>query len=144
MKILKFLNEPICVYDNYIDDVNLIEGLKKESLIDKTIAGQDSFSENQQKLYEIVNKDFRQTYKLKIVKELKKHLEDHIPKDICKKVNNRFFITYNNIKKGKKTIKSMYKNVDEIINTIIKSSYIPFLIDGNVLYENKYNFTHQF
>ena len=90
------------------------------------------------KLYEIVNKDFRQTYKLKLVKELKKHLEDHIPKDICKKVNNRFFITYNNIKKGKKTIKSRYKNVDEIINTIIKSSYIPFLIDGNVLYENKY------
>jgi hypothetical protein len=58
MKILKFLNEPVCVYDDYIDDVNLIEGLKKESLIDKTIVGQDSFSENQQKLYEIVNATF--------------------------------------------------------------------------------------
>ena len=34
------------------------------------------------KLYEIVNKDFRQTYKLKLVKELKKHLEDHIPKEL--------------------------------------------------------------
>lgn len=55
MKILKFLNEPIYVYDNYIDDINLIEALKKESLIDKTIVGQDSLSENQKKLYEIVN-----------------------------------------------------------------------------------------
>ena len=58
MKILKFINEPVCVYDDYIDDVNLIERLKKESLIDKTIAGQDSFSESQQKLYEIVNVTF--------------------------------------------------------------------------------------
>jgi hypothetical protein len=47
------------------------------------------------------------------------------------------FITYNNIKKWTKPVKSSYKNIDEIINTIIKSCYIPFLIDGNILYENK-------
>jgi hypothetical protein len=34
-------------------------------------------------------------------------------------------------------VRCVYKNVDDIINTIIKSSYIPYLIDGNVLYENK-------
>ena len=90
------------------------------------------------KLYEIVNLDFRQTYKLNVVKELKKHLKDHIPPDICERVNNKFFICYNNIKKRTKSVKSQYKNVDDIINTIIKSSYIPYLIDGNLLYENKY------
>ena len=88
-------------------------------------------------LYEIVNKDFRETYKLTIIKEIKKHLDDHIPKDICQKINNKLFITYNNIKKSSKPVKSTYKDVDEILNTIIKSSYIPFLIDGNILYENK-------
>ena len=88
-------------------------------------------------LYEIVNKDFRETYKLTIIKEIKKHLCDHIPKDICQKINKKLFITYNNIKKGSKPVKSTYKDVDEILNTIIKSSYIPFLIDGNILYENK-------
>ena len=90
------------------------------------------------KLYEIVNNDFRQTYKLNVVKELKKHLIKHIPNDICDRVNNKFFISYNNIKKGTKSVKSQYKDVDDIINTIIKSSYIPYLIDGNILYENKY------
>ena len=90
------------------------------------------------KLYEIVNTDFRQTYKLNVIKELKKHLKDHIPTDICELVNNKFFISYNNIKKGTKSVKSQYKDVDDIINTIIKSSYIPYLIDGNILYENKY------
>jgi hypothetical protein len=88
-------------------------------------------------LYNIVHTDFKQTYKLTVVKELKKYLGDNIPDDICKKVNGKFYITYNNIKKGTKIIKSTYKDVDEIINTIIKSSYIPFLIDGNILYENK-------
>jgi len=31
-----------------------------------------------------------------------------------------------------------YKDVDEIMNTIVKSCYIPYLIDGEMLYENKY------
>jgi hypothetical protein len=90
------------------------------------------------KLYEIVHRDFRKTYKLNLVKELKKHLHHHIPCDICEKINNKFFICYTNIKKGTKSVKSVYTDVDDIINTIIKSCFIPYLIDGNMLYENKY------
>ena len=89
------------------------------------------------KLYDLINKEFRQTYNLNLIKELKKHLSERIPNDICEKVNGKLYITYNNIKKGTKPVKSVYKDVDDIINTIIKSSYIPYLIDGNVLYENK-------
>ena len=89
------------------------------------------------KLYDLINKEFRQTYNLKLITELKKHLSEHIPSDICERVNGRLYITYNNIKKGTKPVKSVYKDADDIINTIIKSSYIPYLIDGNVLYENK-------
>jgi len=89
------------------------------------------------KLYDLINKEFRQTYNLKLIKELKTHLSERIPTDICERVNGRLYITYNNIKKGTKPVRSVYKDVDDIINTIIKSSYIPYLIDGNVLYENK-------
>jgi hypothetical protein len=89
------------------------------------------------KLYDLINKAFRQTYNLKLITELKKHLSDRIPNDICERVNGKLYITYNNIKKGTKPVRCVYKNVDDIINTIIKSSYIPYLIDGNVLYENK-------
>lgn len=90
------------------------------------------------KFYEIIHKDFKQTYNLKMIKEFKNILGENIPSNICKKINNKFYITYNNIKKGKKIIRSRYKDVDELINTIIKSCYIPFLIDGNILYENKF------
>jgi len=90
------------------------------------------------KLYEILTDGFRETRKLELIKDIKKHLGNHIPDDICKKINDKFFITYHNIKKGTKPLKCRYKNVDDILNTIIKSSYIPFLIDGNLLYKNRY------
>jgi hypothetical protein len=89
-------------------------------------------------LYEMVNKDFKRTYKLQIVKDLKIHLGKHIPIDICKKVNKKLFISYNNVLKKKKIVKSVYKNVDDIINSIIHSCFLPFLIDGSVLHKNKY------
>ena len=89
-------------------------------------------------LYDIVKKEFQNGYKLPTIKELKIHLKDKIPSNICEKVNGKLYICYNNIKKGKKTIKSSYKDIDEIFNTIIKSCFIPYLIDGNFLYDNKY------
>lgn len=89
------------------------------------------------KLYDLINKEFRKTYNLSIIKEFKTYVTDYIPSDICERLNGKLFITYHNIKKGKKIVKSNYKDVDDIINTIIKSSYVPYLIDGNVLYENK-------
>ena len=72
-------------------------------------------------LYEIINKDFRQTYKLQLVKELKKYLAHRIPDDIMQKVNNKLYISYHNIKKKSKPVKSTYKDVDDLIQTIIKS-----------------------
>jgi len=90
------------------------------------------------KFYEIIHLDFKQNYQLKIIKEIKKILGENIPNNICEKINNKFYISYNNIKKRKKIIKNSFKTIDQILNTIIKSCYIPFLIDGNILYENKY------
>jgi len=90
------------------------------------------------KLYTLVQDDFKKCYNLKIMKTIKHMLKDNVPEDICEKVNNKLFICYNNIVKGEKKVKSKYKNVDEIFNSIIKSCFIPYLIDGNYLYENKY------
>jgi len=90
------------------------------------------------KLYEIVNKEFKKNYTLNTLKTLKLHLKEKIPENICSKVNNKLFICYHDTKKRKKIVKSMYKNVDDIIETIVKSCYIPFLIDNNMLYKKKY------
>ena len=89
-------------------------------------------------LYELANKDLNEHYSLKLVTDMKKHIQHKIPDDICCKIRNKFFICYNNVKKQKKIVKSKYKNIDDLINTIIKSCYVPYLIDGNLLYQNKY------
>jgi hypothetical protein len=89
-------------------------------------------------LYNIINTDFKQTYKLEKLKELKKYLEKNIPTDICEKVNGKLFIAYNNVIKRKKVVKKVYKDVNDIINSLINSCFIPFLIDGNILNKSKY------
>jgi hypothetical protein len=90
------------------------------------------------KLYDIISNEFKNKMQLSCLKEIKNHIEERIPKDILEKVNDKLFISYNNIKTGEKKVKSSYKSVDDIINTVIKSSFVPYLIDGNLLYENKY------
>ena len=89
-------------------------------------------------LCDVINAYVRKTHTLKIIKKLKKYLGNRIHNDICKKVNGKLFIAYNNVKTQNKIIKSSYKNVDEIINAIIRSCFIPYFTDGNLLYENKY------
>jgi hypothetical protein len=90
------------------------------------------------KLYEIISNEFKSSMQLSCLKEIKKHVEERIPKDICEKVHNKLYISCNNIKTGEKIVKSNYTSIDDIIETVIKSSFVPYLIDGNLLYKNKY------
>lgn len=86
----------------------------------------------------IVLQDFKANFlfnKIKII--LETTIKNKMPDDICDKINKRLFITYNNIY-SKKIIKSTYKNKDDIIETILKSCFIPFCINGEITYKNKY------
>ena len=89
-------------------------------------------------LYESTKNNFKKKYNLKIVKNLKTILKDHVPENFYLTVNNKLFISYHNVEKCKKVIQSKYNNNDELFEAIIKSCFVPHLIDGNLLYENKY------
>jgi hypothetical protein len=91
-----------------------------------------------EKLYGIVFDSLKKEFNLNIIKNIKEFVKDRIPSDICSKINNKLFITFYNIKKGKKIVKCKFKTVDCIISSLIKSSFVPFLIDGNLLFERKY------
>ena len=90
------------------------------------------------KLYSLVNDEFKGSMSLQRIKQLKEYLGPRIPEDICNKVNGKLYICYHDIKCGKKIVKSHYKNVDQIIDVIVKSCFVPFLIDNNLLYKSKY------
>ena len=62
-----------------------------------------------------------------------------IPSNICETVmNKRLFITYNNIKERKTVVKSTFKDSEDILQTILKSCYVPFLVGNSLLYKDKY------
>lgn len=61
-----------------------------------------------------------------------------LPANICETMTNRVFITYYNIRSGKKVVKSVYKSVEDIFSTIKRSCFYPFLINGQPLYKDKY------
>lgn len=82
--------------------------------------------------------NFKTKYKLDKLINLDNYLNKYIPDDIYHKINNKLFITYYDIKNNKKIIKNKYKNKKDIIETIIKSSFVPYLINGKQLYKNKY------
>ena len=88
-------------------------------------------------LHSIVLEDFKKTFLFNKIKFILISIKDKLPKDICNIINSKLFICYNNIHK-KKITKCNYKNSDDIIETILKSCFIPFCIDGKMLYKNKY------
>ncbi len=87
---------------------------------------------------EIAMADFKEKRALPFVKNLKSLVISKTPSDICSKINNKLFVSYYNLNKNKKVVKSVYKSPEHLINTIVKSCFIPYLIDGNIMYENKY------
>lgn len=58
--------------------------------------------------------------------------------EILKKVNYKLYVTYFDIKKCKRVIRKKYKSLNDIFETIKKSSYIPFFTMNYILYENRY------
>jgi len=91
-------------------------------------------------LYNIILKQFKETRNLSA-------FENCLGK-ICKRINNpakllstlngTLFISYHNIAKGKKIIKNKYKTIDELLETIYRSCFVPFVVNGNMVRNNKY------
>jgi len=95
-------------------------------------------------LYNIIVNEFKNTYKLDFFdicfEKIKLFIYSQNKNDdsICKMINNRLYIVYYNIHKNKKIIKSKYKNIDDLFETIKRSCFIPFVSNGDLVYKNKY------
>lgn len=95
-----------------------------------------------------IKEELQKTYFISIIKNYKnlifenKELKEEEEEEILKLVNNRLYITYYKKRKKdgnfEKIIKKNYKTIDEIFESIIKSCFVPFFVDGNILYKEKY------
>jgi len=73
---------------------------------------------------------------MKFYFKILKILKESCPKKFYKECNNKVFITYHNIKKNKQIVKKKYKNNNDLFQSIAKSSFLPYLMNGKLLYKN--------
>ena len=90
------------------------------------------------KIYTLACNKLKKEHNLNIFDNLFKMLSKILPDDIIKQINNRLYISYFNIKSKKHIVKSNYKNVNELFDTIRRSCSVPLVIDNNMFYNKKY------
>jgi hypothetical protein len=89
-------------------------------------------------LYEILLQHLKHSHNLNAFDSVFGKLRPLLPTNICETMTNRVYISYYNVKKGKKIIKYKYRNIDEIFETIRRSCFIPMITTGEILDKNKY------
>jgi hypothetical protein len=65
-------------------------------------------------------------------------IEKELPENILSIVNNRLYITYYDVLECKQIVKSSFEDVSDIINTIRRSCFIPYITMNKLLEDNKY------
>ena len=92
-----------------------------------------------QNSYNCVYNSFKECNYLKVIKELLLKIKNKLCNNLLDdKINNKLYICYNNVLTCKKIVKRKYKDYDELFDVILKSCFVPFLIDKNMFYNNKY------
>jgi hypothetical protein len=89
------------------------------------------------KIYKYFTKQFKKKHNLSILKNIKEILG----KNICDNyinANDKLFICYHNIMTQHKIVKNSYNGIDDLCNSLIKSCFVPYLIDENMCFNNKY------
>jgi hypothetical protein len=85
---------------------------------------------------EICNKAFKILRKNQDLRKFKFLLEDildkHITESDLNKINNKLYITYFDLTKGKQILKKKYKNLQELKYSVLKSMHVPYLFDRNI------------
>ena len=99
----------------------------------------DTFIE---KMYELLIGSFKKNRNVIFDEEslstIIKIIEDVLPDDVISRINGRLYITYYDVTKCEQVIKSNYEDVGDIIRTIRRSCFIPYITMDKLMEENRY------
>ena len=132
--IMLFINE--LTKKNYIS-INRVSGCSVGSIVAAL------FMVNKLHLFDdyygILRKNLKRKFNLKklkgIVEEIFKDVTDA---EFNKIKNNKLFISYYNVEKKQHIVKSRFNDKQDLIGALLKSAHLPFIINGDGLYEGKY------
>jgi hypothetical protein len=86
--------------------------------------------------YEEMKEGFRETLTLTTLKEQLVFLMSNISiSDFKSLQEDKLFVTFFDINEMQQIVKSKYTDKNDMIDTILKSCHIPFLIDGNLFFK---------
>jgi hypothetical protein len=68
---------------------------------------------------------------------IKKLIKNHVKKTDYRVINKKLFITFNNITTLKHHVVSEYTSEKHLIKCLIKTCFIPYMIDGKIGYKDK-------
>jgi len=90
-------------------------------------------------LYELMRDIFTKTHTLDIVRTFPDIIRPIIPKNCDVVLHKKLYISYHNVKKNKKVVKNTYSSPNVLIETLIKTGFIPTMShSGEILYKAKY------
>jgi hypothetical protein len=95
-----------------------------------------------EKMYELLVGSFKRNRNVIFDEEslstIIKIIEDVLPDDVLIRINGRLYITYYDVTKCEQVVKSNYEDVSDIIRTIRRSCFIPYITMDKLMEENRY------
>jgi hypothetical protein len=105
----------ICALLYLIDELNLAEELYAESL-----------------------EKFKEYYNLQFINNLLEKILTKMPNNTYQKMKNKLYICYYDIEINKKIVETNFNDNTHLIECIRRSSFVPFLMNGEILHQNQY------
>jgi hypothetical protein len=94
------------------------------------------------KLYELLIDSFKRNRNVIFDEEslssIIKIIEEELPEDVLERINNRLYITYYDVMECRQIVKSTFEDVSDIIRTIRRSCFIPYITMDKLLEDNGY------
>lgn len=89
-------------------------------------------------IYKLAYNHFKENYNVNIFNKIFNILKIHLPLNILDLIQNKVYITYYNVKTCKQVVKSKYKTLSDLFESIRRSCSFPYVVDNNIFYKNKY------
>ena len=105
----------LCALLYLIDELNLVEELYYETMI-----------------------NFKETHSFKNINDLFEKILTKMSPNIYKKMKNKLYVCYYDVEVNKKVVESCFNDNAHLLDCIKRSCFIPFLLNGEIMYENQY------
>jgi hypothetical protein len=89
-------------------------------------------------VYTKIREYFKIHGNLCILQDIMSDLLTRMPEKFYRKCNNKIFLSYYDVKNNRSVVKKKFKNNSDLIETMYRSSYIPFICGRHILYKNRY------